>query len=214
MVSSGLSVPKHFRRDLIKRGITSRVVDAFTQIPRESFVPDHLRGHAYDDRPLPIGFGQTISQPYIVALMMQSLEIGPEHRILEIGTGSGYEAALLATMCRTLYTVERIPQLLDRAKGIISQLALGNVETRLGDGTLGWPEEAPFDRIIVSAAGPAIPDSLMAQLADPGRLVIPVGPPHDQDLLLLLKSGDRISKQHLCKCAFVRLVGDEGFGEE
>jgi protein-L-isoaspartate(D-aspartate) O-methyltransferase len=159
-----------------QRGVTSpRVLDAMAKVPRERFVPPELAARAYDDAPLPIGQGQTISQPYIVAYMSELLDVSPEHRVLEIGTGSGYQAAVLAELGREVYTIEIVPALARRATDTLRSLKYDKVQVREGDGYAGWPEEAPFDRIILTAAPEEIPKPLLDQLATGGRLVTPIG---------------------------------------
>ena len=158
------------------RGINdARVLAAMGRVPRERFVPDHLVSRAYDDGPLPIGAGQTISQPYIVAYMAEALAIAPHQKVLEIGTGSGYHAAVLGQLARDVYTVEIVPVLASRATELLKELGYANIHVREGDGYAGWPEHAPFDRILVTAAPDQIPQPLIDQLADGGRMVIPVG---------------------------------------
>jgi len=159
-----------------QRGVTdARVLDAMRSVPRERFVPPELRAQAYEDGPLPIGSGQTISQPYIVAYMTEALGVAPSHKVLEVGTGSGYQAAVLSELVRDVYTIEIIPELARRAEGVLRELNRNNVHIRAGDGYAGWPEQAPFDRIMVTAAPEEIPRPLVEQLAAGGRLVAPVG---------------------------------------
>ena len=159
-----------------QRGVTDeRVLDAMRIVPRERFVPEGQADRAYDDNPLPIGFGQTISQPYIVAHMTEALDVGPDHKVLEIGTGSGYQAAVLGTLAREVYTIEIVPELAERAAATLKELGFANVHVRDGDGYAGWPEQAPFDRIMVTAAPDQIPQPLIDQLAAGGRLIVPVG---------------------------------------
>ena len=173
--------PAEARRAMIDeqlrpRGIKdARVLAAMEKVPRERFVPDHLVSRAYDDGPLPIGAGQTISQPYIVAYMAEALAIAPNHKVLEIGTGSGYHAAVLGQLARDVYTVEIVPELASRATALLKELRYANIHVREGDGYAGWPEHAPFDRILVTAAPDQIPQPLIDQLAAGGRMVIPVG---------------------------------------
>lgn len=152
-----------------------RVLEVMRRIPRHEFVPEDYRDQAYIDAPLPIGEGQTISQPYIVAFMTQALDVQPEHRVLEIGTGSGYQAAVLASLAKTVYTIEIVPSLAERARNTLDRLGFKNVHVRTGDGYLGWPEEAPFDRVMVTAAPPAVPKALVDQLKVGGLMAIPVG---------------------------------------
>lgn len=160
-----------------RRGVTDpRVLDAMRRVPRERFVPPEMAARAYDDSPLPIGQGQTISQPFIVAYMADALDISPEHKVLEIGTGSGYHAAVLGQLARVVYTIEIVPELARRATATLKSLDYANVHVREGDGFAGWPEQAPFDRILVTAAPEQIPEPLLDQLATGGRLVLPLGP--------------------------------------
>ncbi len=199
-------------QDLRARGIRdSRVLEAFLKVPRERFVPARERVHAYADRPLPIGFGQTISQPYMVAVMLEALELSGREKVLEIGTGSGYQTALLAELAREVYTVDIIPELVDQARWVLKDMGYRNIRFRVGDGGEGWPEHAPFDRIIVSAAMPEIPSPLLEQLADGGILVGPVGDLMEQDLVRLRRRGETFNRQPLGRCAFVPLRGKWGF---
>jgi len=203
------------RRHLLARGITEpKVIEAFRRVPREAFVPESARAGAYDDHPLAIGYGQTISQPYMVALMTQELRVDPGSRVLEIGTGSGYQTAILAELGAQVYTVERIEALSQRAQQALARLGFPAVRWRVGDGTLGWPEEAPFDRIIVTAGAPRMPRSLVDQLAEEGRMVIPVGGVSHQDLLVATRTRGQVSEHAVCGCVFVRLVGKEGWRSE
>lgn len=197
---------------LRRKGITDeRVLAAMEKVPRHLFVlPEHLPV-AYEDRPLPIGAGQTISQPYIVALSTQALALTPTDRVLEIGTGSGYQTAILAELAQEVYTVERIPELSAEAEERLRRLGYRNVRFRVGDGTKGWPEEAPFSKILVTAAAPRVPPSLLAQLQEGGRLVIPVGGRFDQDLWLVRREAGRPVYEHLCPVTFVPLIGEEGW---
>jgi len=202
-------------RDQIRaRGITDpRVLDAMAAVPRERFVRASEQHEAFSDRALPIDCGQTISQPYIVAAMTEALQVGPEHSVLEIGTGSGYQTAVLAALARHVYTVERLPRLQDQARRRLESLGVRNVSYRVGDGTLGWEEFAPYDRILVTAAAPDVPPTLIKQLADGGRLVIPVGPAAQQMLVAIDKQGGRLTETRRLPCCFVKLVGREGWPE-
>lgn len=194
------------------RGICDeRVLRAMETIPRHEFVAPSLQRDAYEDNPVPIGEGQTVSQPYIVAFMLEALEITPENHVLEIGTGTGYQAALLGQLAREVYTVERVPALFIAAKENLDRLGYPNIKVELGDGTRGLPEHAPYDRIIVAAAAPDIPAPLFEQLAEGGRMVIPVGPPDIQELLLVRKQNGTAFTQRLEGCRFVPLVGEQGF---
>jgi protein-L-isoaspartate(D-aspartate) O-methyltransferase len=185
-----------------------RVVEAMKHVPREAFVSPEQYRAAYDDRPLGIGFGQTISQPFIVALMVQALELRENEKVLELGTGSGYEAAILAELAQKVVTVECIPELAESAKQVLDKLGYSNIEIHVADKTLGWPEGAPYDAIIVSAGAPSVPQVLLEQLTWEGRLVIPVGSRWQQDLLRVtkLRKGNRI--ENLGGCYFVPLIGE------
>lgn len=201
-------------RQLRRRGISNeRVLAAMALVPREEFVPPGLAGRAYEDGPLPIGYGQTISQPYMVALMTQLLDPQGGSRVLEVGCGSGYQAAVLAALGAEVFSVERVPELARQAAERLERLGYP-VRVRVGDGTLGWPEEAPFDGIIVTAGAPEVPPSLLAQLADGGRLVIPVGPGAVQELVVVTRRGEEFDRRGVCSCMFVPLVGKEGHPEE
>jgi len=205
-------------RQLAGRGVRDqRVLAAMRWVPREWFLPPHLSGDAYRDAPLPIGNGQTISQPYVVALMTERLQLRRRSRILEIGTGSGYQTAVLAYLANAgkVYTIERLPDLLVEAEERLRRLGL-SVETRLGDGACGWPEEAPFDGIIVAAAAPRVPEPLTNQLAPGGRLVIPIGDLASQELVILERAGDgdRLVQQQAGGVRFVPLISRLAFSEE
>ncbi len=204
---------QHRLRDTLEgRGITdSRVLDAIEQTRRDRFVPDSLQHLAYEDDALPIGEGQTISQPYIVALMTQELRLGGDELVLEIGTGSGYQTAILAQLARRVVTIERIESLSASARRVLAELAVTNVDYRIGDGTLGNPECGPYDRVIVTASAPAVPEPLYAQLKLGGRIVAPVGDESSQDLVILEKTqaGRRLTP--LCGCRFVKLIGEAGW---
>lgn len=201
------------REQLMTRGITDPgVLAAMRSVPRHLFVEEALSAKAYEDYPLPIGFGQTISQPYIVALMSQLLEASSGMRVLEIGTGSGYQAAVLDAMGLEVYTVERIRELYFRVSNLFMRMRLLNIRMKLDDGTLGWPEAGPFDRMIVTAGGPEIPEPLLTQLADPGILVIPVGEARSsQRLVQVRKTGGRIFTDAKDTVSFVDLVGKHGW---
>jgi protein-L-isoaspartate(D-aspartate) O-methyltransferase len=198
------------------RGIADeQVLAAMATIPRERFVPPDLRQHSYGDDALPIAWGQTISQPYIVARMTELLEPRPGLHVLEIGTGSGYQAAVLARIGCSVLSVERHTPLADAARKRLEQLGLaGSITIVVGDGSLGRPAEAPFEAIVVTAAAPAVPDSLTAQLADGGRLVIPIGPRRWQELVLVIRHGDGFESRDCGPCIFVPLVGAGGFTQE
>ncbi len=196
------------------RGIKDeRVLKAMLKVPRHLFVDEALREQAYGDFPLPIGEGQTISQPYIVALMTEALELKGNERVLEVGTGSGYQTAILAELALWVYTIEKYFRLLERAKKILMELGYKNIIFRLGDGTLGWPEAAPFDAIIVTAGAPEIPKPLIEQLSEGGRIVIPVGDEFSQVLIKGIKKGGILHTQTLEAVRFVKLVGAYGFKE-
>lgn len=200
------------REQLIPRGISDqRILDAMGSIPRNIFVQDALHGQAYGDFPLPIGEGQTISQPYIVALMTQALQLQGHETVLEIGTGCGYQSAVLARLCERVYTVERIKALHIMARRNLDRLKYLNVLCKIDDGTLGWPEYSPYDAIMVTAAGPTIPESLLDQLADPGRMVIPVGDRISQELVVVTKNEGIISEEIIEKVRFVSLIGSQGW---
>lgn len=197
---------------LVPRGISDpRVLEAMRQVPRHLFVEDAMQAHAYGDFPLPIGSGQTISQPYIVALMTKALQLKGTERVLEIGTGSGYQAAILSRLCLRVYTIERIDALVGRARRVFDRLRYHNIVSRIDDGTEGWSAEAPFDGILVTAGGPRIPDPLLAQLADPGRLVIPVGDQGVQDLQLVEKRDGGLTVRTIEQVRFVDLIGAYGW---
>jgi protein-L-isoaspartate(D-aspartate) O-methyltransferase len=189
----------------------ARVLSAMRKVPRHQFVPQESRQHAYADAPLPIGHAQTISQPYIVALMTQLLELEPSDRVLEIGTGSGYQAAILAELSEIVYTLERLAPLAERAKDVLSRLGFDNVVVLVGDGSLGLPEHAPYDGIIVTAAAPKAPPALKEQLGEGGRLVVPVGGREGQMLERWTRQGGRVDVERMVPVAFVPLLGDQGW---
>ena len=194
------------------RGIRDeRVLAAMAEVPRHEFIPETNWKHAYDDYPVPIGEGQTISQPYIVAAMVAAVHVQPEHTILEIGTGTGYQAAVLSRLAKQVFTVERIPALAAQAQQIFTRLGYSNISVVEGDGTRGLPEHAPFHGIIVAAAAPSIPQPLLDQLADNGRMIIPVGTMDLQVLQLVRKSQGEIFTSSLEGCRFVPLIGQAGF---
>jgi protein-L-isoaspartate(D-aspartate) O-methyltransferase len=201
-------------RQLVPRGITDlRVLEAISALPRHLFVEEALQGKAYSDNALPIGSRQTISQPYIVGLMTQLLKVGPADRVLEIGTGSGYQTALLSRLARTVHTIERLRALSTRAKQILRGIGCDNVHFRVGDGTAGWPEEAPFSRILVTAGAPAVPAPLLAQLDTGGRLVIPVGEEKQQVLQVVIRGRAGFRTEQYDACVFVKLIGQEGWAD-
>ena len=200
------------RRQIQTRGVTdSKVLAAMCKVPRHLFVSEALRDQAYGDFPLPIGEQQTISQPYIVAEMTQALQPGKEDRILEIGTGSGYQAAILAEIVFRVYTIEKINSLFLNSRKLFDKLHYHNIVTKYSDGTSGWSDESPFDGIIVTAGSPEIPKPLVSQLAVGGRMVIPVGDRYSQELIKLYKDEHGIHKTNLGGCRFVKLVGEYGW---
>ena len=191
----------------------ARVLDAMDQVPRELFIPEKYAGNAYDDNPLPIGMGQTISQPYIVALMTQCLELAGTEHVLEVGTGSGYQTALLAALSERVYTIERFNELSEQAQAVLAKLDYCNIDFAIGDGSCGWPETKQFDRIIVTAAVPDIPGPLKDQLAEGGLIVAPVGGQWTQELIVAKKHKGRLATKTLCGCRFVKLIGKYGYSE-
>jgi protein-L-isoaspartate(D-aspartate) O-methyltransferase len=199
-------------RAALVRGLAARgtrdpgVLRALLAVPRHEFVPEPLRERAYEDVPLPIGAGQTISQPFIVALMTELAEVTPDSRVLEIGTGCGYQTAILAELTPHVFTIEVIPELATRARETLARLGYASVRTRLGDGHEGWPEEAPFDVILVTAAPELVPPALVAQLAEDGRLVIPVGEPDAQELLVLRRSQGALVEERVAPVRFVPMT--------
>jgi protein-L-isoaspartate(D-aspartate) O-methyltransferase len=202
------------RAQLQRRGITdTRVLQAMREIPRHAFVPPEWRHEAYSDRPLPIADGQTISQPYMVAIMTQSLMLQGHERVLEVGTGSGYQAAVLSRLATQVYTIEYFPNLAKRARAIVQRLGYTNVQVLTGDGGLGLAAYAPYHGILVAAAAPHVPQSLLGQLAEGGRLVIPVGSITSQELLIITRHGDDYPQARSVSCRFVPLRGQEGWAE-
>ncbi len=194
-------------QQLEKRGISdTRILEVFRQVPRHLFVPERLEKQAYEDHPIPIGLDQTISQPYIVALMTQSLLPEASFRILEVGTGSGYQAAILASLCESVYTIERIPELSTKARERLCRLGFKNVFFRVGNGAEGWPDFAPYDGILVSCAVPFVPPALLSQMKEGRRMVIPLGGFPSQILTLLWKQKGEIFAMEVCGCAFVPLI--------
>lgn len=188
-----------------------RVLEAMESVPRHRFVPADELAYAYADGPLPIGFGQTISQPFIVALMSEMLALSPTDRVLEVGTGSGYQAAVLGCLAGEVHTIERIPELAERAAGLLVELGYTGVHVHLGDGSLGWPQESPYQAILVAASAPSVPAPLLEQLDEGGRLVLPVGSPGFQRLQVWKKAGGRCTHQDGLPVAFVPLRGEHGF---
>lgn len=201
-------------RQLLRRGMKDeRVLAAFRKVPREAFVPADLAEFAYDDNPLPIGEGQTISQPYVVALMAEAARVCPDARVLEVGAGSGYAAAILAELAKEVVTIERHGALADKAREALQRLGYSNVTVIEGDGSRGWLERTPYDAILVAAGAPSAPASLKEQLADGGRLVIPVSVNSHQDLKVITRRGDSFEEESLGGVRFVPLLGEEGWVE-
>ncbi|PIQ89899.1 MAG: protein-L-isoaspartate O-methyltransferase [Candidatus Omnitrophica bacterium CG11_big_fil_rev_8_21_14_0_20_42_13] len=202
-------------RQIIARGIKDeRVISAFRNVPRHKFVPRYHQNDSYDDCPLPIGSGQTISQPYMVALMTECLNLDAADKVMEIGTGSGYQAAILAGLCTAVYTVERKEDLLRMAKNIFRELDIANIFTKLGDGTLGWEDNAPYQKIIVTAAAGMVPQPLIEQLGEGGILVMPVGGVFSQELTRIRKKKGQITYELICGCSFVPLIGKYGYKDD
>jgi protein-L-isoaspartate(D-aspartate) O-methyltransferase len=203
------------KTQLIPRGITDeRLIAVMKRVPRHLFVPEEIQHRAYDDMALSIGEGQTISQPYMVAVMTELLDLQGNERVLEIGTGSGYQAAVLAELSREVYTVERIAALADAATERFKSIRYANIHVKVSDGTLGWPEKAPFDRIIVTAGTPTIPEPIVDQLADGGIIVAPVGDRLSQQLLKIIKIKDNLREEYHTPCVFVPLIGQYGWKSE
>ncbi len=203
------------QQQIVARGIRDeRVIEAMRRVPRHLFVPEDRRHLAYEDRPLPIGEGQTISQPYIVAYMTAALQLKGDEKVLEIGTGSGYQTAILSLLARWVYSIERYASLAERARRRLAELGYRNVSIRVGDGSAGWPEEAPFDAILMTAAPPTIPLPLRQQLADGGRLVGPVGNRYDQMLIRLTRKGKQWVQEQLVPVIFVPMVGRHAWAED
>jgi len=199
---------------LESKGIRNRrVLDAFRSVPRHLFVNPADEAAAYQDRPLALSSGQTISQPYMVALMTESLDVAPGHRALEVGTGSGYQAAILAELGAVVHTVERLPALSDEARRRLERAGYRDIRHRVGDGTLGWPEEPAFDRIVVTAGAPDVPIGLLTRLEEGGVLVVPIGDDRVQELVKFRRGDGRVSRERLCRCSFVKLIGAEGWPE-
>jgi len=197
---------------IISRGVRNdRVLKAVAEIPRHLFVPPALHDQAYKDHPLNIGEGQTISQPLIVAMMTEALELTGSERVLEIGTGSGYQAAILSLLCKHVYTIERIRSLANRARRMLYDIGITNFTLRVGDGTMGWPEEAPFDGILVTAGAPSVPSEYCDQLAEGGRLIIPVGDEVTQQLIVAKKVDGQLVDRTVTGCRFVKLIGKHGW---
>ncbi len=202
-------------QQIVARGIDDpRLIDAMNKVPRHFFVDEGLRGHAYADGSLPIGHKQTISQPFMVAAMSTALELQGHERVLEIGTGSGYQTAILAMLAKRVYSVERIAALATRARKALDQLQLSNVNIKIADGTLGWKDQAPFDAILVAAGAPDVPQEYLHQLAAGGKLVLPVGGYNQQSLIQITRLGDdQFQREELMGCRFVPLIGEAGWAE-
>ena len=196
-------------RDIVDK----RVLEVMGKVEREEFVSEKYQDQAYSDSPLPIGLGQTVSQPYIVALMTQLLGLEREDEVLEIGTGCGYQSAVLAELVKRVYTVERFEELGNRACSTLSRLGYKNIEYYIGDGSLGWPGEMCFDKIILTAAAPCVPEGLFCQLNDGGVMVLPIGSESVQELVKIQRVGADMVSEKVCGCRFVRLIGEEGFKE-
>jgi protein-L-isoaspartate(D-aspartate) O-methyltransferase len=202
---------KMIEEQLSRRGIKDhRVLEAFSKVPRDRFVPQDQRKNAYADHPLPIGENQTISQPYIAALMTECLQLTGREKVLEIGTGSGYQTAILAELAKSVYTIERFESLFNKSNALFSAMGYNNIKTRLGDGSQGWTEEAPFDRIIITAFAESIPEPLITQLREKGKLVLPLGNPGSQILTTAEKIDNKLTTKQICGCVFVPLVGKYG----
>ena len=200
---------------LIPRGIKDpRVLNAFYKIERHKFIPENLRNTAYADFPLPIGEGQTISQPYIVALMTECLDLTGKEKVLEIGTGSGYQTAILVELAGEVYSIERFESLAERAQTILGDLGYKNIKIKVGDGTMGWEEARPFDRIIITAASPKVPLPLIDQLTDNGKLILPLGESFSQVLTLVEKKDGKLKSIDVCGCVFVPLIGKHGWSNK
>ncbi len=207
--------PRHRMLRLIRENVRDqRVIDAMAAVPRERFVPRDLRSSAYDDRPLPIGEGQTISQPLIVAMMVEALLLDPADRVLDVGTGSGYQAAVLSRLAREVVTVERIDALLRRAIVVLSETGCSNVHAYLATAVLGRADNAPYDAIVVAAGAPHVPRALVDQLADGGRLVLPVGSLRMQELVRVTKTSHGVQLERLGPCAFVPLISSDAWHED
>jgi protein-L-isoaspartate(D-aspartate) O-methyltransferase len=202
-------------RQLRRRGIRDdRVLEAMARVPRELFLPHEVSDYAYADGALPIGHGQTMSQPFVVAMICELLDLTGDERVLDVGTGSGYQAAVLAELARDVVTVERVPELAERARASLQEAGYTGVAVLVGDGSLGAPEHAPFDAIAVAAAAPKVPEALFAQLVEGGRLVLPRGPRWGQELVQVVSTAEGPAERTSIPCRFVPLVGDEGFGDD
>lgn len=200
---------------LIPRGIKNqRLLEAFYKIERHKFIPEELRSSAYADFPVPIGENQTISQPFIVALMTEALDLTGKEKVLEIGTGSGYQSAILAELAGEVYSIERFESLGKRAQETLNSLGYTNIKIKIGDGTLGWPEESPFERIIITAASPRVPLPLTEQLKENGKMILPLGESFGQVLTLVEKKKNKLESTQICGCVFVPLIGKFGYPKE
>jgi len=214
-VVTDFSLARHQLVDYLRREIRDkRVLAAMSRVPREMFVPSGYWHAAYEDRPLPIGQGQTISQPLIVAMMTEALELEGQENVLEVGTGSGYQAAILAELARWVVTVERYDELAETATETLKKLGYANVEVHLAEAKLGWPPQAPYNAMVVSAGAPTVPKDLLDQLAVGGRLIIPVGPRYEQNLLKVVKKEHGTAIEDLGPCRWVPLIGDAAWSEE
>ncbi len=213
MLNFEIARKRMVQEQIVNRGITNpRIIDAFLKIPRHLFVQEAMAAQAYSDGPLPIGEKQTISQPYMVAYMTDLLNLSGNEQLLEVGTGSGYQTAILATLVKRVSTIERIRSLAMQARKVLDSLHLLNVNIKIGDGTLGWPEEGPFDAILVTAGAPAVPETVAAQLAPGGRLIIPVGDESNQTIIRIIKEKDgTLTRETGIGCRFVPLIGQQGW---
>ena len=216
MTDYTISRRRMVEQQIIDRGITDqRVIDTMLAIPRHLFVEPGLQGHAYSDASLPIGEKQTISQPFMVASMSAALELQGHERVLEVGTGSGYQTAILATLAKRIYSIERISLLASRARKVLDSLRLSNINIKLGDGTMGWKDQAPFDAILVAAGSPEIPEEYLTQLDIGGKLVIPVGDRDQQVLVRVVRQADgQFKSEQMMGCRFVPLIGEQGWENE
>jgi protein-L-isoaspartate(D-aspartate) O-methyltransferase len=215
MVDYSRAREKMVDEQIKSRGIKDeRVIEVMKKVERHRFVDEGLKDRAYKDFPLPIGQSQTISQPYIVALMTEKLELKGNEKVLEIGTGSGYQAAILAELCEKVFSIERDPVLARNSRKLLDEMGYHNIVIKVNDGTLGWKEYAPYDGIMVTAGAPMVPQSLLEQLRENGKLVIPIGDLHSQRLNVITKKRGRYSTEEVCGCAFVPLIGVEGWDYE
>lgn len=214
MIDHSRAAKNMVEKYVVSKGVTDkRVLEAMAEVPRHLFVEEAFYGQAYTDNALPIGEGQTISKPYIVARMTEALELSGDERVLEVGGGSAYQSAILSRLAREVFSIERLDSLAARARGTLMTLKCFNVLYKVGDGTLGWPDKAPFDAILVAASSPSVPEELLNQLKEGGRLVIPVGKGEGQHLLRYRKRGGLVFKEELENCKFVPLIGEQGWKE-